>query len=67
MALMEGNKKAPQREIDMAIRNSGEPGMLYVQAEAAAHREGRGRVRTFMTLSGFSVCTVQTKPHWTYG
>ena len=56
MALMEGNKKGSQREIDLAIQNSNEPGMLYVRAEAAA---AQGRMQEASRLFQQNVAQLQ--------
>lgn len=56
MALMEGNKKASQREMDLATRNSNEPGMLYVEAEAAA---AQGRMKEASRLFQQNVAQLQ--------
>ncbi len=56
MALMDGNKKASQREMDMAARNADEPGMLYVEAEAAA---AQGRMKEANRLFQQNVAQLQ--------
>ena len=56
MALMEGNKNASQREMDLATRDSDEPGMLYVEAEAAA---ALGRMREASRLFQQDVAQLQ--------
>ena len=56
MALTEGNKKASQREMDMAARKSDEPGMLYVEAEAAA---AQGRMKEASRLFQQNVAQLQ--------
>ena len=57
MALMEGDKKASQREIDLATRSSNEPGMLYVEAEGAA---AQGRMKEANRLFQQNVAQLQT-------
>ena len=56
MALMDGNKKASLREIDLATRDSNEPGMLYVEAEAAA---AQGRMKEASRLFQQNVAQLQ--------
>lgn len=56
LALMEGNQKASQREMDLATRNSDDPAMLYVQAEAAA---AQGRMKEASRLFQQNVAQLQ--------
>lgn len=57
MALMEGDKKASQREIDLAAQNANEPGMLYVEAEGVA---AQGRMKEANRLFQENVAQLQT-------
>ncbi len=56
VAFMGGNKKALQREMDLATRSQDKPSMLYVQGEAAA---ARGKMKEATELFQQNVAQLQ--------